>query len=76
MSPLLLIDLFYVAFMFLLPRDPVLYLSHEELLFGDALHHKEVKRFENFNLSRLVILLLPGVNHTAIGRSRRRKLHL
>ncbi len=61
---------------FLFPVITVLYLSHKELLSRDALHNKEVKRFEIFNLSRLVIVLLPGVDHTAMGRSRRRELHL
>ena len=61
---------------FLFPVITVLDLSHEELLSRDALHNKEVKRFEIFNLFRLVIVLLAGVDHTAIGRSRRRKIHL
>ena len=61
---------------FLFPVITVLYHSHEELLPRDARHNKEVLRFEIFHLSRLVIDLLAGDDHPAIGRSRRRELHL
>ena len=54
----------------------VFYLSHEELLFRDAQHNKEVTSFEIFDLSRLVNILLVGDDHPVIGCSRRRELHL
>jgi len=58
------------------PVTTVFYLSHEELLFRDAQHNKEVTSFEIFDLSRLVNILLVGDDHPVIGCSRRRELHL
>ena len=61
------------------PLSPVIMmldLSHEALLSRDARHNKEVTRFEIFDLSRLAIVLLVWGNYPAIGRSRRRELHL
>ncbi len=39
-------------------------------------YNKEVPRFETFNLSCLVIILLVGVDHSAMGRGRRGAIYL
>ena len=60
----------------LFPVIKMLYHSHELPLSREARYNKEVTGFELFDLSCLVIVLLADIAHTAIGRSRRRELHL